>query len=86
MPAALSGFGDVRHLVEAHAQQVAAVDGAHVEAPDVVFGAEGDHLGERGADFVADDGEGEAGKGHGANPTPRRLLWLNVFRNGMGRS
>ena len=45
-------------------KQVAAVDRAHVEAVHVVLGAEGEHLGKRRADFIADHGERKAGKGH----------------------
>src|SRR5581483_9414495 len=63
-------------LLERHAEQVAAVDGAHVEAAHAVLAAERDHLVERRADLVADHGQGEAGYGHGvslAKPGSRRL-------------
>jgi hypothetical protein len=55
---------DATHLVQAHAEQVAAVDGAHVEAADVVFDAEREHFGQRRADLVADHGQGKAGRAH----------------------
>ncbi len=33
----------------------------------VVLRAEGEHLGKRRTDFIADDGDREAGKGHGVS-------------------
>ena len=61
MPA-FSSWRDGVDLVERHAEQVAAVDRAHVEAAHVVLGAEREHFGERRADLVADHGQGKAGR------------------------
>ena len=63
-PGLLDGAGDGGRFLQAHAEQVAAIHRAHIEAADVVFLAEGDHVLERGADFVADDGERETREGH----------------------
>jgi len=65
---------DQASLLERHAEQVPALHGAHVEATHLVFAAEGDHFVEGRADFIADDGESETGKGHAAN-----LLWSGRF-------
>ncbi len=64
MPAACSWRAIASDFLERHAQQVPAVDRAHVEAMHVILGAEREHLGQRGADFIADHGEGEAGERH----------------------
>ena len=57
---------DAGDLVQLHAQQIAAADRPHVEAADVVLGAERDHFVEGGTDFIADHGERKTGQGHAA--------------------
>jgi hypothetical protein len=65
---------DVDDLFGLHGEQVATAHGAHVEMFQPVFLGEGDHLVERRPDFIADDGELEAGERHAAT-----LLWHRMF-------
>ncbi|MEK7686988.1 MAG: hypothetical protein AAB398_01180, partial [Pseudomonadota bacterium] len=47
-----------------HAHEIAPADRPHIEAADIVLGAERDHFFEGGADFIADHGERKTGQGH----------------------
>ena len=73
-PCCLDPAGDLAALLESHAEQVLSIHRAHIEASHLMLGAERDHFVEGGTDFVADDGECETRKGHGAS-----LLWTALF-------
>jgi hypothetical protein len=70
------GPADPDDLLLLHAKQVAAIDGAHVEALEPMFVGKGDHFFERRAYFIADDGQSKTGQGHDRQPTMAGLLWL----------
>ncbi|MGZ5912058.1 MAG: hypothetical protein ACXWLB_19430 [Reyranella sp.] len=67
---------DLDDLLLLHAEQVAAIDGAHVEALEPMFVGKRDHFFERRAYFIANDGQSKTGQGHDRQSTMAPHLWL----------